>query len=448
MKTYFFMGICLVALACHARAELDPFSVYREKAPQGCLDKQVGQAPLTLTDLISIGICNNPKLNKGYMAVKVAEADLGQQKSEYLPSVAGRATFESDYSKQQKEKSLDNDPYSGNVALEWLLYDFGGRSARNEQTKAYLQAAQFSYNSALQDIVFNISQAYYNLLGNEEVLRSAKATEESLKKSYDEAARRFELGLVSASDKLLANTSYQQSKLAVTQAQNAVKTSKGDLASLLNLPPETTFNLMKPKRTAEELNLDTKKSVTQLIDLALSLRPEIKSSKSTLEASRQNVNIAKASALPSISVSSGVAYKDDWKSSNPYQYSTNVGLSLSVPLFTGFSDTYKISRAKYQMEQAALDVADTEDTVRNEVWTAFQDYQTAVSSYEISKTVLESAIENRRVAFAMYQVGRGSIINLLTAESQLATARQENIVSFYGVLTAKAKLYRAIGRFN
>lgn len=448
MKTIFLVGVVLLTFATCANAQLDPFSVYREKAPAGCLDKQVGQAPLTLTDLISIGICNNPKLNQGYMAVKIAEADLGQQKSEYLPSVAGRATVESDYSKQQKEKSLDNDPYSGNVALEWLLFDFGGRTARNAQTKAYLQAAQFSYNAGLQDIVFSISQAYYNLLGNEEVLRSAMATEESLKKSYDESVRRFELGLVSASDKLLANTSYQQSKLAVTQAQNAVKTSKGDLASLLNLHPETTFNLMKPKRTAEELNLDTKKPVEELIDLAMSMRPEIKSSKSSLEASRQNVNIAKASALPTISVSSGVSYLDDWKSSNPYQYSTNVGLNLSVPLFTGFSDTYKISRAKYQEKQAALDVADKEDTVRNEVWTAFQDYQTAISSYEISKTVLESAIENRRVAFAMYQVGRGSIINLLTAESQLATARQENIVSFYGVLTAKAKLYRSIGRFN
>lgn len=448
MKRYFLIGICLLGFVTCAHADMDPFSVYAQKAPAGCLDKQIGAAPLTLTDLISIGICNNPKLNQGYMAVKAAEADLGQAKSEYLPSVAGTVSADTEYSKQQKAKSVDNDPYSGNVALQWLLYDFGGRSARNDRTRAYLESAQFSYNSALQDIVFTISQAYYNLLGAEEVLKSAKTTEESLKKSYDEAVRRFQLGLVSASDKLLAETSYQQSKQSVIQAENTVKTNRGDLASLLNLPPETEFNLLKPKKNKAEIELETKKSVGELIEIALAQRPEIKGSKSDVEASRYNIKATKAAALPNISVASGVNYKDDWKTSNPYQYNTSVGLNLSVPLFTGFSDTYKISKAKYQYEQASAQLVETQDTVRNEVWTAYQDYKTTVSSYEISKTVLASAQENRRVAFAMYQVGRGSILNLLTAESQLATARQENIVSFYGVLTAKAKLYRAIGRFE
>jgi outer membrane protein TolC len=82
------------------------------------------------------------------------------------------------------------------------------------------------------------------------------------------------------------------------------------------------------------------------------------------------------------------------------------------------------------------------------VWTAYQDYQTAMSSHKISLTVLESAKENQKVAFAMYKVGKGSILNLLTAESQLANSRKESIVSFYSVLTQKAKLYRAIGRYN
>lgn len=447
MKTYFLMGICLFGFAMTAEAKIDPFSVYNAKAPTGCLDRQIGTMSLTLTDLISIGICNNPKLNQDYMSVKTAEADLGQAKSEYLPTINGTASADTAYEKEQKERSLKNDPYSGNLALQWLLYDFGGRSARNNRTRAYLETAQFSYNASLQDIVFSISGAYYNLLGSEEVLKSTKMTEESLKKSYEESKRRFELGLVSASDKLLAETSYQQSRLAVTRAENDVKINTGNLASLLNISPDIVFNLMRPKRTKEEIDLDTNKKVTELIDLALLARPEVKGSKSNLEATKQNIEAAKAAALPSISATSGVDYRDDWKYSNPYQYGASAGVKMSVPLFTGFSDSYKISKAKYQYTQAESKVSETQDTVRNEVWSAYQDYTTAVSSYEISKTVLKSAQENQRVAFAMYKVGKGSILNLLTAESQLATARQESIVSFYTVLTAKAKLYRSIGRF-
>ncbi len=448
MKKCFFIGVCLCAFVLPLRAEVDPFSVYNAQAPQGCLDKQIGTAPLDLADLIQIGICNNPSLNRQYMAVKIAEGNVGQSQSGYLPNISATAGADKDYAKVQKGDSSENDPYSANVALKWLLYDFGGRSAKTEQTKAYLESAEFSYNSALQNLVFSVSQAYYNVLGAKAVLVSSKTAEESYKKSYDETKRRYELGLVSASDKLLAQTSYENSKLAVIQAENAVKTGTGSLAQLLNLPPDTAFDLARPKPKSERLDLEVDKSVSELIDIALSARPDLRAEKSSLEAVKLNEDIVLAEALPSVSIGAGVGYRDNWRTSNPYQYSTNVGISLSVPLFTGFSDTYKLSKAKYQTRQAEALVADTEDIIKNEVWTAYQDYQTAVSSHKISLTVLESAKENQKVAFAMYKVGKGSILNLLTAESQLANSRKESIVSFYSVLTQKAKLYRAIGRYK
>ena len=448
MKTYFLIGVCFLGLTAHAQANIDPFSVYSAKAPEGCLDAQIGQEKLDLSDLIQIGICNNPSLSRSYMAVKTAESDVGQVKSNYLPSITASASVDKDYGKVQDGNSSEDDPYSANIALKWLLYDFGGRSAKTQQTRAYLESAEFSYNSSLQNLVFSVSQAYYNVLGAKAVLASSKTAEESYKKSYDETKRRYELGLVSASDKLLAQTSYENSKLAVIQAENAVKTGMGNLAQLLNLPPETEFDLSRPKPKSEQLDLEVQKPVAELIEIALKQRPDLQADKRTLEAAKYNEDVVWAGSLPSVSVGVGVGYRDNWRTSNPYNYSTNVGLSLSVPLFTGFSDTYKISKAKYQTRQAEALVTDTEDTVKNEVWTAYQDYQTAVSSHKISLTVLESAKENQKVAFAMYKVGKGSILNLLTAESQLANSRKESIVSFYSVLTQKAKLYRAIGRYN
>ena len=65
----------------------------------------------------------------------------------------------------------------------------------------------------------------------------------------------------------------------------------------------------------------------------------------------------------------------------------------------------------------------------------------------MTREVLKSAKESERVAFVSYQAGKESILNLLTSQAQLADARQGLAVSFYGVLTAKARLYRAIGSF-
>ena len=65
----------------------------------------------------------------------------------------------------------------------------------------------------------------------------------------------------------------------------------------------------------------------------------------------------------------------------------------------------------------------------------------------MNKEVLESAKESERVSFKSYKAGKESILNLLTAQAELATARQGVATSFYDVLIAKANLYRAIGQF-
>lgn len=447
MKRYLLIACFLLSFEAQGGDRLDPFSVYRLNAPKGCVDETIGSDPIGLPELIQIGICNNPTLNRDYMNVKAYEARLGETKAEYLPSLTGTGSISDDFSKVEDQKSGKTDPYSGNLALSWLLYDFGGRTARTEQAKAYLDSQQFTYNASLHDTVLSITQGYFDLLSAEEVLKSSKTAEQSYRKSYEESVKRYELGLVSASDKLLAQTSWEQSKLDVVKAENTVQINQGSLAQLLNLPPDTTFSLTRPPKDEDITKLETDLPIQELIEVALANRPEIKSQKSSTMAAKQEIEIVKAASKPSLSFGSKANFGDDWKYGNPYEYGTSIGLNLSIPLFTGFSDTYKIAKAKYQYQKAKADEIITADTVKNEVWNAFQNYHTAVSTYEISQKMLESAKENERVAFVSYQIGKGSILNLLTASSQLATARQEVIVAFYSVLISKSTLYRAIGRF-
>ena len=439
--------LCFLVMAVPALAELDPFSVYTAQAPEGCIDLGVKSGALTLPDLIQIGICNNPALNRDYMSVKAAEAELGQTKAAYLPEISATAKASQTLDKVQNQPSGKTYPYSGNIALSWLVYDFGGRSAKTEQMKAYLDAAAFAHNAALHDTVLAVNQAYFDLLSAQEVLKSAQESEKLFKKSYQESARRFELGLVSSSDKLLARTTYEQSRLDVVQAQNTLKKNQGALAVLLNLSPDTVLEVTKPPKDKDITKLETDESVREMMETALTLRPELKSQKSKMTAAEREIAVIEAADWPSISAGAQGTWGDSWKKGNPYAVGSSVGLSMSLPIFTGFDDTYRLARAKYLYRQAALSVAETQDSVRRDVWNSYQDYTTAVEAYRISKTLRDSATENERVAFASYQVGKGSILELLTAGSQLASAKQQVIVAFYSVLTSKANLYRAIGRF-
>lgn len=426
---------------------LDPFSVYSQNAPEGCLDKDISQE-IDLPSLIQIAVCNNPSLNRDYMSVKAREAELGATKGEYLPTVSASANANKNITKNQDEdKKHTTSPYSANLGLSWLLYDFGKRGATTDQMKAYLDSDSFTYNAALHDLVLSVNQAYFDLLSNQEVLRSAQESVKSYKKSYEETSKRYQLGMVSLSDKLLAQTTYQKSELAVLQAQNAIEKSSATLSALLNLPADTKFNLTLPPKDRDITALETDMDVQKMMETAVALRPEMKSALSSQDAARFGIDIAKAGHYPTLSATGSAGYNDYYSGKHPYQMTGSAGLSLSVPIFNGFKTSYNVDRARFQYERASASVQDTKESIEKEVYTAYQDYTTAVSSYQVNQEVLKSAKESERVAFVSYKAGKESILNLLTSQAQLAEARQGVAVAFYNVLTSKAKLYRAIGQF-
>lgn len=438
----------------------DPMSVYTQKSPENCLPKVNVKGKMGLNDLIQIGVCNNPDLNRTFMAVRSAEAELGASKAAYLPNVALTAAATTSHSKGQYDlpdanvyKDMTAKPYSINVALNWLLLDFGGRSATTDMMKAYMEQAAFGYNAALHDLVLGVHSAYMDLLSAKEVLKSAETSVASYKKSYDETQKKYQVGKAATSDLLLAKTTYLRSKLAVTAAQNTIEKNQANLATLLNLPPETKFSLVVPKKDDGSTALAEKMPVQKMIKLALDLRPEIKGAAKSKAAAKAGVSNAKSAMAPTLALTANASYADRWRDDKPFKdgypctYGGDVGVVLNVPLFEGFSKSYALAKARYDYRQAVWQEKSTEDAVKNEVWSAYQDYKTALASYTINQDVLKSAEENERVSRASYRAGKETLLNLLTVQAQLATARQELITSFYTVLVGKSNLYRAIGKF-
>lgn len=426
----------------------DVFNVYAAKAPEGCLDKNIAVTKeVSLIDLIKIGICNNPGLNVDYMSLKGAEADLGSARSEYFPNINLSAGVGKNTTKLQGDNSTENSPYNLNAGLSLLLYDFGGRSARIDSFRAYLAGAGFNYNSALQDLILSINTAYFKLLGAGEDLKSARANEAMYKKSYDEASRKYEVGMAALNDKLQTQTSYEQSKLKVIEMENAVKQYEGDLATILNLPPQTKFKLKRPPTDRDLTALGKRDTLDKMIEIASRERDEIKAQEMNVNAANASLRELRASRYGSFSLSAESGYNNSWKPERSYTRDNSIGINYKLPLFTGFDTSYKIAAAKFKREQERYALEEKRNDIRNEVWGAYHDYQTSVKSYEVSKKVLKSAEENEKVAFTSYEIGKTDIINLLTAESQLADARDALVNAFYTVLINKAALYRSIGRF-
>ena len=184
-----------------------------------------------------------------------------------------------------------------------------------------------------------------------------------------------------------------------------------------------------------------------MIEIAARERDEVKAQEMLINAANSSLQELRASRYGSFNLSAQSGYNNNWKPERSYERDNSISLNYSVPLFSGFETSYKISAAKYKREQERYALDKIKNDIKNEVWGAYHDYQTSIKSYEVSKEVLKSAEENERVAFTSYEIGKTDIINLLTAESQLADARDSLVNAFYTVLINKATLYRAIGRF-
>lgn len=444
MKKYLLLvtAICLALPA----AALDPLGVYSVRPPEGCVDKDVTTEELSLEDLIQVSLCTNPSLASDYMGVKASEAALGTSRAQYLPNITLSGTGNIAGERPEEGTYTQAEPYSGKAEASWLLFDFGGRGARYKTTRAFLDAANFGYNASLQNLVLSVQTAYLSLLAAEESLVSSKASLDTYKQSYDEAQKRYKLGMVSLSDNLQAKTRYEQALLSVVQHENQVKQFSGNLAVLLNLSPDTQIKLAKPTYDEKFIQIESD-DVKEMMKTALANRPEIQAQESTTRAQKASATSAKTAMLPSISAIASAGYNDNWKHSHPYGVENAAGVKVTWPLFSGFSNMYQAAQATYKYKQSQSQTESLKRQIENEVWSAYQNYKTALRSYEISQTVLDSAEENERVAFRYYEVGKGDIINLLTAVAQLADTRQNKITAFYSLLLSKANLYKSIGKY-
>ena len=426
---------------------LDLYGVYESQAPQGCIEADLA-GEVTLSDLMQIAVCNNPSLSAEYMLLKSKEAALGASKGQYLPTVTVTGEGFLNGKKTEGNNMREQEPYQANLSAQWLIYDFGGRSSNVGQNKALLSVTNYAYNAALQELILQVNNAYLSTLSAKASLESYKESSKTYKRAYDESKKRYELGIVTLVDKLQAQTTYEQSQLQVVQAENSLRQAQGNLAALLNLNPATEIQIVEIKDDGMITKLGAGDEIQQLMKEALSLRPELKAQENTVLANKEGITYARAGALPSLSAIANGTYGDNWKRSSLYTIDTNVGLRLSWPLFSGLSTMYQVEQAKFLYEQSQRNLDSKKVSILNEVWSYYQNYQTSVKAYEISKQILATAEENSRVAFRYYEVGKVDILNLLNANSKLAEAKQGVVNAFYGLLINKAQLYRAVGRLE
>ncbi len=411
--------------------------------------------PLSLADLADITLCRNPQTAVAWAAARVAAAQAGAARAALLPSL--NAQIGPTYSRSDSfqntgfvdsngqlvagSSTLTNTTSTARLAVSYLIFDGGGRSAGIASADAQTQAALATYADTGQTLLLNLVTAWNTLAGNRAVEEANVAQLRFAQESRDLAAGRQSAGVATAADRLQAETALAQAQLTLIQTRVNVETAAAQLAVFAGLPPTAKLNLAPtpPISTGERL----KDGADALIAEAERLRPDIMAARFRVEAAEAGVRSALSQGRPSLSVNAnntltGVNTSID-------RNLGSVGVTLSVPLFSGWATRYNTAAARAQLEQQQASAEQTRQQAGLAVYSAYVALEASIAGLRTADALVASATESAALAQGRYRAGTGNFADLLNAQGALASARQQRVQAEFNLRTADAQLARSVG---
>jgi len=401
-------------------------------------------ATVTLAQVVEIALRNNPLTRTSYLLAQSAAAQLSSKRAPYYPSVDLSASGIRTNQPQDPSATGTQTYYGASVALDYLLLDMGGRSANADDARYGLIAADWAHNATIQNVILGVETTYVQYVNAKAQLEAAQANVKSAEAALDAATGRHNAGVGTIADVLQAKTALSQAQLLFQTYQGQVLALRGALATAMGLPANTPYDVgVLPAEVPLDRGTDT---AEQLIATARARRPDLAASRALVEKADAHIRAVRSDGLPTLSLSAGanrtyynpaptVGYQDYWSAK----------LLVTFPLFTGFANTYDIRKAKDDAETARSQAETLEQQVILEVWTSYYYFQTATQLVRTSRDLLASAEQSERVALGRYREGVGTIVDLLTAQSALASARSQDILARAGWFAALAQLAHDTG---
>jgi len=441
--------ITVAALPAWAGGLDDPFATdqHLPLKPSPRLMARVGEAPcatalpaspLTAIDAVDLMLCNHPQTREVWAAARVQAATLGVARAGWLPTLSGSAgTTRFEY---------ENSAYTRNsaaITLSWLLYDFGQRSASIENAEQLLQAAAATQDATVQTLFLGALQAFYSAQATRAAVSSALQAERSARESFQAAEARYKVGVATPADRLQAQTAFSQATLNRIRAEGEARNALGALANVMGFPAGQTLSLVAPP--AELPDAGFQREVAALIAEAEVRRPDLKAAEAQVKAAQAGVDLAQAQGRPTISVSTGPT----WAETDRVSVNGGViGVTVNVPIFTGFDTTYRVRSAEAQVDVRAAQLDRLRNQVALDVWKAYQSLTTATQSLKTTLDLVASAEQSERVALGRYKAGVGTVLDLLTAQSALASARLQRIQAALDWFVFRATLAQSVGALD
>lgn len=403
--------------------------------------RHIPDKEISLPEIIEIGLCRNPRTAAAYASLQSARFTKNSAHSYYLPSVSGHVGANRSHTEHDDWK------YTASLSVSYLIFDFGKRESDFAQSLAIYRAAGFDYDETIQNYIYSIIGAYYTLLNTDADVVAAKSALTVAQTAKDTADKKYKSGVVAKADVYKADTTLASSQLELERAKNNREIAKGTLLNALSFPADENIKIKDmPVLFGSDAESET---VDELIKIAREKRPDLLKAKSQTNAAWHRRNSAFLKNLPSVSVTGTIETTDKTADGMFDNMSVKTrgsfGVSVSMPLFTGFLNYYNVLSANADWESTKYLEQNVSNDAMMDVFTAYQNYKTAKTVLKQTETLLKSAAESERVTSGMYKVGRATMLDWQTAQSELVGARKQNNSAKYDLFIKRAAVALAIG---
>lgn len=334
---------------------------------------------------------------------------------------------------------------SASVSVSQPLYRPANR-ATYEQGKRQVDAAQAQLTTANQDLIIRVSQAYFDVLSAQDTLAFVRAQKAAVSEQLASARRNFEVGTATITDTREAQARFDLVLAQEIAAENDLRVRR---LALDNVTGRTDAKPL-PLATPLALPAPEPSDVNTWVQQAETVSPSIQQARLGLEVARLETEKAKAGHLPTVDLNASYGYNRNLagtavSTTDSRILSTQLGVTLNVPLFAGFATQNRIRETLSLEDKAQADLDNARRTVAQATRTAFLGLVSGagqVRALEAAEASSQSALDANRLG---YQVGVRINIDVLNAQSQLFQTKRDLAVARYNVLLGHLKLRQANG---
>lgn len=392
-------------------------------------------------DCIQWATSNSTDIRRTILNILQADQDISSAKDAWLPTV-NFATNQSFTNYPSPGTGKDGNIYGSSygVNANWTVWEGNVRKYRLESSKILRKQQQLAGDDVIKSLKLGILQAYLNIMYAGEAITIAEQTFEVSTSQTARAKRLMESGRTSKVDYAQIESQKAQDAYNLVQAQSNYESAVMALKKILELG--LAYNLeIRDVSFPDSAVLTQLPTKEQVYSLAVAWLPGLKSNELSKEIYANDVRIAKAGNLPSVSLSGGLGTSytgkgSGWGNQMGHNFNENIGVNVNIPIFDGNSTKRAVAKAKLAELEYNLTQKNLLDDLSQTIEGLYIDATNAKAKYTSGQTQLEATQLTNDLVNRQFELGLVNPLELLTAHNSLLNAKLELLQSKYMAILA------------